>query len=106
MALCAGRIAFRNLLRQYPRTISSASRLLGQTCDNNVFRSHGIPASSLKINCTIPSYSLVNSFHASVRCYVDIKEPKDGVSKPQSENPPKLTLFQRFKQMYKDYWYV
>ena len=56
-----------------------------------------------------PYYSIVRSLRISSNYGVgenppppDKKDP--GETQPSGETPVKPTLFQRFKQMYKDYW--
>ena len=51
----------------------------------------------------------IRSFHFSPIQYVEKNEEKkveEKQNKESSEATTKPTLFQRFKQMYKDYWYV
>lgn len=63
--------------------------------------------------------SFVKSLHISTVYNTQVTQPQDGKDKsdevqqklqgegsPVGSPPTKVSLFQRFKQMYKDYWYV
>jgi hypothetical protein len=102
--------SLRNVPRFNVPRISSTNYLRPLTGRSLDFRNvYTVDHIDLRTNLVDSRVVSIRSFHFSPIQYVEKNEEKKVEEKPTNESPEattKLTLFQRFKQMYKDYWYV